>query len=519
MNVSRLKRALVPLFGVLAMMSFSAAQADSFGRSTIGATPSSGLRADFKRGSKYTLTQPGLLRELCAYVDGQASPVRFDGGQYFRIAMYRDSGGVPGARVAEGYQEDVRDGDAARWHCVQTAFAPLTPGDYWIVLHTDRTVAQPPYDSTPVIRYYADGTGNWYGNADTFSDGASAQFGAGGTGDGTLSAYASFVPHSELSNAGRTTVGTTPSGALRANFKRGSSFTLSEEGRVMSISGYFDGLGGGSGAQYVTMAIYKDNGGVPDEYVSSGSVRVDAGMTPRWLTTYYADAVTLPPGKYWLALLTSQQTVARYYADGTGNWYGNADNFADGPSNPFGAGGTGDGTISAFISYEPGPFTQTTVGSQVSGTPQRTLRENYTQGSLIGVLEPNAVVTGVNAYIDGLGGASGSQRVKLVLMNSTQTDYVATEEKIIPAGAPAQWVHFHLPPYRNLETSAGQFWVWISSGGSQGVARIYGRPGTGTEVALIYEPEPYVPPFFFDYPQSQNNVGYSFYMNVQLQDD
>ena len=38
------------------------------------------------------------------------------------------------------------------------------------------------HDGTPIIRYYADGTGNWYGNADTFSDGASAQFGAGGTG-------------------------------------------------------------------------------------------------------------------------------------------------------------------------------------------------------------------------------------------------------------------------------------------------------------------------------------------------
>src|SRR5688572_2911115 len=100
MNVSWLKRALVPLFGVLAMMSFPAVQADTFVRSTIGATPSGGLRADFKRGSKYTLTQAGLLRELCAYVDGQGSTASFDGGQHFSIVMYRDSGGVPGAKVA-----------------------------------------------------------------------------------------------------------------------------------------------------------------------------------------------------------------------------------------------------------------------------------------------------------------------------------------------------------------------------------------------------------------------------------
>ncbi len=67
--------------------------------------------------------------------------------------------------------------------------------------------------------------------------------------------------------------------------------------------------------------------------------------------------------------------------------------------------------------------------------------------------------------------------MKLVLMNGTQQDYVATEEKVIPAGAPAQWVHFRLQPYRNWEPSAGQYWVYISSGGSPGVARIYGEVG------------------------------------------
>ncbi len=129
-------------------------------------------------------------------------------------------------------------------------------------------------------------------------------------------------------------------------------------------------------------------------------------MAPRWLTSHNPKAATLQPGKYWLILHTSWQSVARYYADGTGNWYGNADDYADGPSNPFGAGGTGNGTVSAIHLVRTGSFTETTVGSQVPGTPQRTLLENYAQGSLIGTLEPNAVVTGINAYIDGLGGAS-----------------------------------------------------------------------------------------------------------------
>jgi len=109
--------------------------------------------------------------------------------------------------------------------------------------------------------------------------------------------------------------------------------------------------------------------------------------------------------------------------------------------------------------------------------------------------------------------------VKLVLMNRTQTNYVATEEKIIPAGAPAQWLHFRLPPYRNLETSERQFYVWISSGGSPGVARIHGQQGSGYEVGLLYEPKPFVPPLFLDYPQLPNNVSYSFRADVQLREE
>ncbi len=114
----------------------------------------------------------------------------------------------------------------------------------------------------------ADGTGNWYGNADTFADGASNPFGAGGTGTARCPRMRRIVPHAELRNAGRTTVGTTPSGALRGNFKRGSSFTLSERRPRHVDLRLLRRAGGASGGQYVTMAVYKDNGGVPDEYVT-----------------------------------------------------------------------------------------------------------------------------------------------------------------------------------------------------------------------------------------------------------
>jgi hypothetical protein len=515
MNLSRLKGALIPLMGVLAMMSWASAQADSFGRSTIGATPSSGLRADFKRGSKFTLTQPGTLRELCAYLDGQGGGTSSNSSQRYRIVVYRDSGGVPGARVAESSQDAiVGQGDNAGWRCSETEFVPLTSGSYWMVIHTGGGGGSQPNDGNAIIRYYADGTGNWFGNADAFSDGSSVQFGAGGTGNGTLSVYAKFAPESQLRNAGRTTLGTTPSAALRADFKRGSSFTLSEEGRLTSITGYFDGLGATSGFQYVRMALYKDKNGVPDAYVTETEIVVDAGMTPQWMSGYWIDPVTLPAGKYWLILHTSGPPVARYYADGTGNWYGNADTYSDGASNPFGVGGTGNGTVSAFITYEPGPFVSSTIGSQVPGTTaQAPLKANFVQGSPVDVPAENSVLTGLNAYIDGLGGTSGTQRMKLVITDLGLDIVGVTQEVIIPAGMSPQWVHFPMPPVR-LPLSSYE--VLIYTGGTAGVARIYGKPGSGGEIALTYHPGAYYPPDLLDYELTPNNVSYSFYGDVQL---
>ncbi len=436
MNVSRLKRALVPLFGALALLGLSTAQADSFGRTTIGATPLRGLRADFKRGSKYTLTQTGALREMCAYVDGQGSPATFDGGQYFRIVMYRDSGGVPGAKVAEAYQQYVSEGDAPRWHCDEVGIVPLTPGDYWIVLHSDRTTASDAaYNGTPIIRYYADGTGNWYGNADTFADGASNPFGAGGTGNGTLSAYARIVPHAAAEKRG-------------AHHGRDDPF-----GRTpRELQAWLELHAVGGRPRHVDLRLLRragrhigrtvrDDGRLQGQWRCAGRIRdrgqcvVEAGMAPRWLTSHNPKAATLQPSKYWLILHTSWQSVARYYADGTGNWYGNADDYADGPSNPFGAGGTGNGTVSAFISYEQGPFTETTVGS-------RSARHAATDaaGELrAGIADRNARTQRGGDWHQCVhrraGRRLGSQRVKLVLMNGTQQDHVATEEKVIPAGA------------------------------------------------------------------------------------
>ena len=69
-----------------------------FGRTTIATMPSSGLNADYKRASKFTMPKTGWLVDLEAYVDGLGG---ISGSQQVKLVVYRDNNGAPGAKVAE----------------------------------------------------------------------------------------------------------------------------------------------------------------------------------------------------------------------------------------------------------------------------------------------------------------------------------------------------------------------------------------------------------------------------------
>jgi hypothetical protein len=517
MNVSSVfTRLMTPLMGTLLLSSFTSAQADTFGRATVGTTPSGGLRADFKRGSRFTLSAPGTLEQLCVYVDGQGGGDSSNHSQYFRLVVYRDANGVPGARVGETtFEEGVGKGDAANWRCGETYNTPLSTGDYWIVIHTGGGHGSLPNDGASIIRYFYDGTGNWYGNADAFDDDSSTTFGAGDTGNGTISAYAQFASETELTTAGRATIGTAPSGAMSADFKRGSSFTLSRSARVESISGYFDGLGATSGFQYINLVLYTDKNGVPDAFVAQSPMVVEAGMTARWISNKVEYPVTIPAGKYWVVAHTNGPSVARYYLDGTGNWYGNADTFSDGASNPFGVGSTGNGTISAFVSLVPGPFTSGKFGRTTAApTVLSGMSANYLRGSLFPVSHSNAVLTGVNAYLDGLGGSAGSQKVKMAVYSEGWDLIAGSKEVVIPAGMSPQWVHFEVQPSRLPDPN---YRIVIYTGDSAGVARSYGDGAANwAGLAYPYVSDPYVAPNLAEPTATPGTVTLSVSADIQF---
>ena len=317
----------------------------TFGRATIATSTSSGMNADAKRASPFTLSENGTLAQFSAYLDGNGGA---SGTQAVRVVLYRDSSGVPGAKVVESSTMSITAGMAPQWITFSTPQIQLTPGTYWIALQTGGTQG--------VARNYGDGstTGNWYSNADLFADGASDPFGAGNVGSSVLSVYATYVPGTTTAKFGRTSIATTTSSGMSADFKRGSPAQLSQAGTLAGFSAYLDGNAGASGSQDVRVVLYRDANGVPgSKVVESSTSTVTAGMAPQWVN-FSAPPTTLSPGTYWLVLHTgATQGVARNYGDGsmTGNWYSNADVFSDGASDPFGSGIVGSVVLSVYATY------------------------------------------------------------------------------------------------------------------------------------------------------------------------
>ena len=452
----------------------------SFGRTTAGTIPSGGLRVDFKRGSKVVLSERGVLLRMCAYLDGNGGGTGF---QTMRFALYRDRNGVPAEQVLEsdsGADTGVEAFQQPTWRCSETARAPLDPGTYWVMIHTG--------GNPGVIRYYYDGPANWYGNSDPFADGASDTFGTGAAGEGTISIRAEYLTESEIRVAGPRNVGTRVSSPMSAQMKRGSSFVLTEQASLVSLNAYMDGFGGTDGSQPVSIAVYEEVQGEPSTLVAWGHVTtgsVDGGRTARWVSAIGIQGNHwLMPGRYWIVLQTGGPAgVLRYYMEGTGNWRGNANPGAD-PSPLFGAGNAGDGTISAHILYTPQPFVYSTFGRTIPGTiPSGALTANYIRGSQFYPDQDfvSGRLTALWAYLDGNGGASGSQKMRLALYKGVFLDaqvnrLTYSDEVTIPAGTPPGWVRFAVPDtyisYGPAENS-GNFHIMLFSGGTQGVARYY----------------------------------------------
>jgi len=247
-----------------------------------GEQPSAGLTANYKRGSLFSTSQGGgMLTGLTAYLDGFGGAA---GSQEIRMALYKDDGGVPGALIVESDMMRIPAGTLPSYFSFPTPCVTIEPGSYWIVILSG--------DTGGVVRNYGSTTGtNWYGNANTFSSGASDSFGAGTSGAGSLTVSATYYRgDATASYFGRTSVAAAASAGLQANFKRGAGFTIAnvlastDLATLTGLSAYLDGNGGASGAQSLRMSVYQDQNGHPGGKVAeSNIITMPAGTPPGWV--------------------------------------------------------------------------------------------------------------------------------------------------------------------------------------------------------------------------------------------
>jgi hypothetical protein len=249
-----------------------------------------------------------------------------------------------------------------------------------------------------------------------------------------------------------------------------------------------DGLGGGADSQDVTFVLYWDRNGQPSSRsIFKATVNIPAGMRPQWVT------VPVPPytfewggggvpreGDMWFIIHSgSNAGVARYYADGSGNWCGHADAYSDGPDSTFGSCDAGNGTISAFLSFEPGFFSPgETIGNSdwPNATPSSGMTANFIRGSRFEVTSDRASLDLMYVYLDGLGGGAGTQQVQVLVYDDSPGHRLLAQSHVqtVAAGREPGWSIFeprepvHLPP--------GNYYMMLFTGGNAGVVRNYGTP-------------------------------------------
>jgi hypothetical protein len=395
--------------------------------------------------------------------------------QNITLVVYRDANGVPGAKLAESFPQFIPAQSPGRWWGFPCHETPLVAGAYWIVIFSSANDAG-------IVRDYGDGTGKWYGTSDVFDDTAESPFGTGSAGTLTLSVYALYLTGAERRVAGRASIAAVPSKGLTADFKRAVKFTMPTTGRLASLTAYLDGKGSsGTLGQGIGFSLYRDQGGVPGRRIAdTNQFAIWSGQPASW-NTMPATPISLTPGTYWIALHTGAASgVIRDFGDGSEpNWYGNADTFSDGAAAQFGAGSLGNNTMSAAVLYDPvvqiHTFGRTSIGSQ----PSKGLPADFIHGLWVG--DPSGIpnrasATALYAYLDGNGGASGSQQLRMVLFNTDShgVSRVAAQSDVITvsAGMSPRWVRFqlHKPIWMELD----EYVVALHSGGTGGVVRSYG---------------------------------------------
>lgn len=188
---------------------------------------------------------------------------------------------------------------------------------------------------------------------------------------------------------GKTSVGAFSDSGIFAEYKVVHAATLPVAGTVTKLSLYaIPGVNSPS-PQALRGVIYSDSGGSPGALVAVGTeVTYRGGIDGSgWFELPLAAPISLSPGTYWLGFITGPTTEGMGYVyDGVaGSRAYNANAFASGPSNPFGAATEDSEQASIYATYTP-PAPQVvapanTASPSVAGTTQSGQTLSSTTGS------------------------------------------------------------------------------------------------------------------------------------------
>lgn len=140
-----------------------------------------------------------------------------------------------------------------------------------------------------------------------------------------------------------------------------SKFTVPEDGFIKRMLIKGDPPGITPATTHIKGIIYEDSGGLPGALfaVTDEITVTDQSFPPPWLVGQFSGAYEdkpIPAGTYWLGSHSDDD-----YTQRVGSYFGNqtrtrSDNYADGPSNPFGTStlAFSDFAVTVQLVYQPG---------------------------------------------------------------------------------------------------------------------------------------------------------------------
>jgi len=238
---------------------------------------------------------------------------------------------------------------------------------------------------------------------------------------------ASLASAASAATFGKTTVGASTD-TLISERKRVNRYALGTPGSVSKLSMYL-APSGTSGQEVIKGLIYADNAGTPAGLLGvSEQLTFKSTNAAGWYDMTFSSPVKLTAGNYWIGVMTGATAgVASFrWTSVSGSRDYNANAYASGPTNPFGAVSTDAEQTSLYATYAPestegGGVPTNTSPPTISGTAQ----QGQTLSSSAGGWSNSPTSYSYEWLRCGSGGGSCSP-----ISGATSTTYTLTEADV-----------------------------------------------------------------------------------------